>query len=200
MKPKRLLRLSAVIIGILVIGTSFLTPQPYHARRGAGEFTIEYKGKKYVCTERDGAATIGADKKAMVFFSGECLEGKRSFRLQFNFNPMESFKAGKYVLTTQDKHMDQHQKDGCVLVNLVTLAEDANDPGEQNPADLSGDSETGSMIITNTVINAADRSALLTGTYEFTGNNVLDYATDKKFSIKGSFRNFEVRYANLSRP
>ncbi|WP_276481846.1 hypothetical protein [Paraflavitalea pollutisoli] len=200
MKPKRLLRISVAIIGILVIGTSFLTPPRHHTRRGGGTFVIEYKGKQYVCTKRDGSAMLSADNKAMLYFSGEHLAGKRSFRLQFNFHPLATFKPGKYILTTQEKQMDQHQQDGCVLVSFVTLAEDGNDPGEQNPADLAGDSETGNVTLTNIVVNAADHSALLTGTYEFTGTNAADYATDKKFSVKGSFKNFEVSYANLSRP
>lgn len=200
MKPKRLFKLSVAIICALVIGTSFLTPESITKKRGGGEFIIEYKGKKYIATEKDGTATIGADKKAFIFFSGENLTGKVSFRLQFNFYPLPSaFKPGKYALTTTKDHMDDHHKDGCVIVSYATMAENTDEAPPQLPSDLAGDSEAGSVTFTNITMDDANKTALLSGNYEFTGKNDLDYSTDKTFSIKGSFKNFEVTYANLSR-
>lgn len=198
----RLFRITVAILCALVVGTSFLTPERETVlprKRGGGEFIFEYKGKKYVATERDGTATIGADKKAFVFFSGEFKDGNRFFRLQFNFYPMQSFKTGKLELTSQENHMDKHLKDGCVLVVFTTEAENADQAPPENPADISGDSDAGIITLTNIATNDADHSATISGSFEFSGKNDYDYGSDKSFSIKGTFKNFEVTYANMSK-
>ncbi|WP_315817464.1 hypothetical protein [Paraflavitalea speifideaquila] len=201
MKPKRLFKLTVAVICALVVGTSFLTPERAPKKQGSGEFVIEYKGKKYVATERNGTATIGADKKAFVFIVGDCMEGKKSFRLQFNFYPMpNAFKLGKYELTTCENHTDRHLKDGCVIVSYGTLADNDNEAPPQLPGDLAGVSETGSVTFTTIKTNQPDKTALITGSFEFTGKNDVDYSTEKTFSIKGTFKNLEVTYADLSGP
>jgi hypothetical protein len=202
MKPKRLFKLSVFIICALVVGTSFLTPERVPKRkRGSGEFTIEYNGKKYVAQDIQGTATIGADKKAFVFFAGDYMEGKKSFRLQFNFYPMpNAFKTGKYVLTTTKNHMDNHLKDGCVIVSYGTLADSTDEAPPQLPGDLAGDSETGTVTFTTIKTDEPNKTAWVTGSYEFTGKNEVDYSNVKTFSIKGTFKNMEITYADLSGP
>jgi hypothetical protein len=202
MKPTSVFKLSLTVMCLLIAGASFLTPESASkeaiAKRGSGELIIECNGKKYSAEELEGTATIGADKKAYLFFSGEHKIGNKYIRIQFNCNPLPAFKAGKYELTSVQNHMDKHLKDGAILLVYTTDAANSEEAPPQDPTDISGDSETGTFIITNITTNVSNNTATLSGSYEFTGKNGIDYSTVKTISVKGTFKDLEVTYANLS--
>lgn len=196
MRPTRLLNLSFFMICVLIVGTSFLTPEriPKHiTRRGSGELVVEYKGKKYIAGQPLlGSVTISPDKKAYLAFSGDSQEGKRNFRVQFSFKHLPAFKAGQYQLTSLQDHMGNNQKDGCAIVSYVTLASNNDEPAEQDPADISASSDKGTFTIASIKING--RFTTLSGNFAFTGKNNIDYATEKTVSIKGTFKNLTFSY------
>jgi hypothetical protein len=195
-RPTRLINLSFFMLCALIVGTSFLTPERIpkpKSLKARGELSFEYKGKKYIAGQPLlGNVTISPDKKAYLIFSGDKQEGTRNFGLQFNFKHLPALKAGQYQLTTVQNHMTNNQKDGCIMVNYVTLIRGSEDPALQEPADIAASSDKGTFTITSVSVNG--QYATISGSFSFTGKNDLEYAADKTIAIKGAFKDLTLRY------
>lgn len=183
---KRFSAILLIALSLFISLTSFLKPME-------GEFIIEYKGKKFVADTLEGGIVVTLDKKVAFNIAGESNTGGKSFRVQIDCHPLVALKTGKYELTTMENHIDKHLKDGCILANYGTLAS-GDEAAPQNPEDIAMDSDSGTLTISTININNATHEAYISGAFEFTGQNDLEYAAEKTVSIKGTFKNLVVDY------
>lgn len=183
-------KINTLFNAVLVLLFSVTTMASAQMKLNPGVVSFQQNGKSYTAKVTNGHAMIGMDKKAIFGLNCSVEQDNRLLSVSIDIKKMGEFKPGKIRLGKMD---DQELGNFAVFINTGDGNADPNDPdtGAASPKDVSADAETGSFTLTAVQIQGS--TAVISGSFEFSGKNSIEEGAEKNISVKGSFANVQVR-------